>query len=217
MRFSFVIAGVCIVIGALLSYFTAINHSLFLFLNSLLPISTLWIAITTLGDGAVAGCIFYVLLRKHNDALAKGFIAALAGVVASDGLKKLFGVFRPEHTAGFEDTFHQLAEDIAVTSFSMPSGHTIAAFLLGTLLFKYLKLNLTGKILLSVLMVLIGLSRIALGVHWPADVFAGAGLGILIGLVCIALPIHIENKWGVLTVHVLYLTFVVALVHKYIF
>lgn len=214
MRFALVIACVCIVIGALLSYFTAINHSLFLLLNSLLPISVLWIAITTLGDGAVAGCIFYVLLRKHNDALAKGLVAAIAGVLVSDGLKKFFGVPRPEHTADFGQ-FHQLAEDIATTSFSMPSGHTIAAFLLGTLLFVYLKLNMVGKIALGVLMVVIGLSRIALGVHWPADVFVGAGLGIVVAMACIALPIRIENKWGVLTVHLLYLIFVVALVHKY--
>lgn len=217
MKVSIVIACVCIFIGALLSYFTEINQSIFLFINSFLPIAPMWIAITTLGDGAVAGCIFYILLRKNNDALAKGLIAAVAGLLVIDGLKTFFGIPRPEHAADFSEPFHRLAADIAVTSFSMPSGHTAAAFLLGTLLFASLKLNLMGKMALGILMVAIGLSRIALGVHWPADVFAGAGLGMLIAAVCAALPIHIENRWGVLVVHLLYLAFVVSLVHKYFF
>jgi len=216
MKLSLVAAVVLIIFGVALFFFPGANQSLFLSINSLFPNGNFWTAITTLGDGAVAGCIFYLLLRKHHDVLARGLIATIIGLIVAHGLKKLFGVPRPEHAADFTSQFHQLAEDIAITSFSMPSGHTVAAFLLGTLLFAYLKLNLASKILLGVIMVAVGVSRITLGVHWPADVFAGAGLGILIGIGCIALPIHIENKWGVLIVHLLYLSFVVSLVNKFI-
>lgn len=215
MKLPLSIAALLIVAGALLYFSPAQNQMLFVAVNSLLPISSLWIAITTLGDGAVAGCIFYLLCRKNNDVLAKGLIAAAAGLAASDGLKRLFGIARPEHAADFGSNFHLLAESMAVTSFSMPSGHTIAAFLLGTLLFKYLNLHVAGKIVLGVILLAVGVSRIALGVHWPADVLVGAGLGIFIGIACIALPIKIKYKWGGVVVHLLYLIFVVALIHKY--
>src|SRR5690606_13845349 len=108
-------------------------------------------------------------------------------------------------TLGFEQPFHLLVEPMSVTSFSMPSGHTLAAFLLGTLLFQYLKLHWLAKMLLGLLLVLIGLSRIALGVHWPADVLAGAGLGVFIGIIGGRLPIEITHKKGLVLVHLLYL------------
>ncbi len=215
MKLSLVTAVVSIIVGVALFFLPSANQSLFLYINSLFPNGYFWTVITTLGDGAVAGCIFYLLLRKNTDVLAKGLIAAVIGLLTAHGLKKLFGVPRPEHAVDFTSQFHRLAEEIAITSFSMPSGHTVAAFLLGTLLFAYLKLNLVGKILLGIIMVAVGISRITLGVHWPADVLAGAGLGILIGIGCTALPIHIENKWGMLMVHLLYLAFVVSLVNKY--
>jgi membrane-associated phospholipid phosphatase len=217
MRVSFAFAGVFVCLGVLLNSFVLFNQSLFLSLNALFPHQTFWTVITTIGDGAVAGCIFYLVMRKNNLALTRGFVAAVMGVIASNGLKHLFAVPRPEHTPGFERPFHLLVEPMSVTSFSMPSGHTLAAFLLGTLLFHFLKLNWPAKILLGLLLVLIGLSRIALGVHWPADVFAGAGLGIFIGLACGRLPVEITNKKGIVVVHLLYLAFVISLLNQYVF
>lgn len=217
MRLSLAFAGACVCLGVLLNTFMLVNQSLFVSLNGLFPHQTFWTVITTIGDGAVAGCIFYLVMRKNNLALTKGFIAALIGVAASNGLKHLFAVPRPEHTPGFYQPFHLLVEPMSVTSFSMPSGHTLAAFLLGTLLFQFLKLNWPAKILLGLLLVLIGVSRIALGVHWPADVFAGAGLGIFIGIACGRLPIEITNQKGIIVVHLLYLSFVISLLNQYVF
>ncbi|WP_331347124.1 phosphatase PAP2 family protein [Cellvibrio sp. UBA7661] len=216
MKLSLVAAVVLIIAGAALFFLPALNQSLFIYINSLFPHQLFWTAITTIGEGSVAGCIFYLLLRKNNDALLKGAIAAVAGLIVANGFKYLFAVPRPEHTASFDQPFHLLVEPMSVTSFSMPSGHTIAAFLLGTLLFHFLKLNLLGKIALGILLAAIGISRIALGVHWPADVLAGAGLGIFVASVSAGLPIHINNKKGIRVVHLLYLLFVVALVHKYV-
>jgi undecaprenyl-diphosphatase len=68
---------------------------------------------------------------------------------------------------------------IASDRFSFPSGHTMGAFLLATLVSLQL-----GFIALPLLIwaCCVGVSRVILGVHFPSDVIAGAGVGSLIGL-----------------------------------
>lgn len=71
---------------------------------------------------------------------------------------------------------------------SFPSTHTTIAFALGYVL-SYVEPKLRGWFYL--LAILIGLSRIYLGVHYPLDVFAGALLGSAIGL----LSIRVSRKF----------------------
>lgn len=59
--------------------------------------------------------------------------------------------------------------------FSLPSGHAAAAFVFATLVAAYYPLFAAPAYLLAGL---IGLSRVLLGVHYPADIVAGAALGI---------------------------------------
>ncbi len=204
-----------IVGGAALHFSVDLNHSFFLYINSVFPNGYLWNAITTLGDGAAAGCLFYVLFRTHNDFLVKGLAGAVVGTIASQGLKKVFEVARPEYTAELNGNFHFLAQTMRDINYSMPSGHTLTTFLMGTFILCSVKLHLLAKIMIVIAMLAVGISRIALGVHWPADVLAGAGLGILIGLGSAALPVSIHNKQAITCVHLLYLSFVVALVYQY--
>lgn len=213
-RLSLVVVALFVIVGVFLHFLPSLNKWLFVFINSIFPNPNFWLAITTLGDGAVAGCLFYLLFRKRNDVLAKGLIGAVIGLAASEGLKRLFAIFRPEHTIGFGD-FHLLADSMAATNYSMPSGHVITALLLGTFLFQYLKLNVVVKVVLVIILLLIAVSRIALGVHWPADVFVGAGLGIIIAVMCGLLPMTIKNGWQKLTVHILYLPFLLYGIFKY--
>lgn len=66
--------------------------------------------------------------------------------------------------------------------YSLPSGHTAAAFLMATLIGQfYPSVYLAALIWAS----LIGCSRILLGVHFLSDVVIGAWLGVLSGLVAI--------------------------------
>lgn len=58
--------------------------------------------------------------------------------------------------------------------FSMPSGHTAAAFLMASLIAHF---YVEFASIAHLWAVMIGMSRVVLGVHYPSDILAGALLG----------------------------------------
>lgn len=62
---------------------------------------------------------------------------------------------------------------------SFPSGHATFFFALATIIFLY---NKKIGILYFLFAALISLARVFCGIHWPADILAGAIAGILIAL-----------------------------------
>lgn len=63
--------------------------------------------------------------------------------------------------------------------FSLPSGHTAAAFLMATVIMHFYP---SLAVLAFTWASLVGLSRIVLRVHFPLDVLLGASLGISVAL-----------------------------------
>lgn len=78
-----------------------------------------------------------------------------------------------------------VVRDGAVSGLGFPSGHAAVAFALATALAP--ALGRRGRLVAYVLAVLVALARLVYGVHFPADVIGGAGLGLLCGLAAVVL------------------------------
>lgn len=74
---------------------------------------------------------------------------------------------------------------------SFPSGHTSQAFFAATLFIQYFEVNVWIAILLYAAALLVGITRMYIGAHYPRDVLAGAVLGTVWGL----LGTVIESYW----------------------
>jgi undecaprenyl-diphosphatase len=83
---------------------------------------------------------------------------------------------------------HNLIIDAAP---SFPSGHTIVMFALATSVYFY---DRKFGWFLYVCGILIGLGRVAGGVHYPSDILGGAVLGIIVGWLVYAVSDRILKK-----------------------
>jgi hypothetical protein len=99
-------------------------------------------------------------------------VVLLLSSYANSGLKDLFAHPRPPDL----DPAVELHE---AEGYGLPSGHSQAAVLAGCIIASGFRKRWLW-IVAIVLMVLIGFSRIYLGVHFPTDVFAGWALGAVV-------------------------------------
>lgn len=162
---------------------TTWNQSLFLWLNQTcvaLP-DWLWSSLTITGHTSVIFALFGLFLLpkfKRPDIITGLFVAAILGGMVSTVVKESLQIMRPPAVLAPEQ-FHLIGHKLDLVSF--PSGHTLTAFGVATLLIWGLKLRGWRLACVLALACLIGLSRIAVGAHWPLDVLGGAVLGSLCG------------------------------------
>lgn len=174
------------------------NQTLFLWLNAActaLP-DWLWASVTITSHTSMVFALLAPLLLpqvERGSTIVTGlFSAALLGGIVSTAIKESLQVLRPPAILPAE-SFHLIGHKLELVSF--PSGHTLSAFAIATLLILGLRLRgwrMTGTLVLACL---IGLSRIAVGAHWPLDVLAGSLLGIGCGWAGwkVALKLHTTN------------------------
>ncbi|HEX9012620.1 MAG TPA: phosphatase PAP2 family protein [Anaerolineaceae bacterium] len=74
---------------------------------------------------------------------------------------------------------------------SFPSGHTSQAFFLATFISRHFQLGLGFTALLYVIAVLVALTRIYVGAHYPRDVTAGALLGTVWGVISVLVDAYL--------------------------
>ncbi|MCL6308194.1 phosphatase PAP2 family protein [Pseudomonas sp. SZ57] len=146
--------------------------------------------VTSIGDfraQLLAASLLIIVLavaRQWRHA-AFALIATLGTAIANGILKTFFARARPE----------VLLEPL--TTYSMPSGHSSAAFALFMTLAvlagrgQPVRLRLTWMLVAGIPALAIALSRVYLGVHWPTDILAGM---LLAFCVCAASLAFIQRK-----------------------
>src|SRR5262245_37342162 len=165
------------------------------------PVGPAWLRemvrdVTALGSTGVLAIMvlavsgFLAMTRKGHAALAV-LVAVISGVLIGQTTKWAFARPRPE----------LVPHGMEVTTASFPSGHAMMSALvyltLGALLARTQAGQAVKAYILTVavvLTVLVGVSRIYLGVHWPSDVLAGWALGGVWALACWFVMLWLQQR-----------------------
>ena len=79
---------------------------------------------------------------------------------------------------------------------SFPSGHTSQAFFMATLLAQHFHASVWAALLLYGIALLVGITRVYVGAHYPRDVLAGAILGSAWGLLAAIVDPYVLIRLG---------------------
>ena len=152
-----------------------------------------WHVITWLGDTQLClALLATAALPRHPRWLMAMVWAALPATLFVHGIKASLPTARPLGVLG-SDGVHVIGAALYHGSF--PSGHTATAFVVAGCVVLSLAPAQRARWALPViaLATLVGLSRIAVGAHWPVDVLVGAAGG----WACAALGVWTAGRWPV--------------------
>lgn len=149
---------------------------------------------TFLGDGIMFGVLALIFLFvKRKVALVFAISGVLTLLITYLFKKIVFsGMPRPAAALG-EESLH-LVEGVKMAFWNtFPSGHTVTAFAIFTILCLYFK-KCVSQYLWIVLALIAGVSRVYLSQHFWGDIFVGSVLGILIAFVSVSLVFPEEKS-----------------------
>lgn len=172
-----------------------IENAVYMYISSYMnPIFTIIVKIiTNLGGPVIIAIICLVLCGLHQTRMKYGIpvvITVFSSFILNTILKYIFARQRPS-----------VLRLINETSYSFPSGHSMINASLYTIIILLLLKNADKKgkriiasITLVILFIIIGLSRIYLGVHYFGDVVAGWILGVFVAFIVYLVIKYFETK-----------------------
>jgi undecaprenyl-diphosphatase len=168
------------------------------------PIGPQWVEnslldVTALGGPTVLGLVvvsvagFLLLQTRYHTALVV-LATAASGEIANMAMKNLFLRPRPTIVPHLRD----------VSSTSFPSGHAMESAIiyltLGAMLMRLAERRITKIYCIGIavfMTLLVGISRVYLGVHYPTDVVAGWMFGFFWASLCWIVARRFEKESGV--------------------
>lgn len=199
------ISGVTLIVFSELAWKTIFRHTMGAFDNAFIwlvrylateRLDQTMIVITNFGYGYTYGFIvlatFFILMKQKRWLEVKGvLLCLLGGVVLNELLKRLFERARP-------DAF----QVVEAAGYSFPSGHAMVSLcfygMIAFLIARNIPLwywRLVVIVSAALFILLIGISRIYLGVHYPSDVLAGYTAGTMWLAFSISLLMWRERKY----------------------
>jgi undecaprenyl-diphosphatase len=190
--------------GNELSWFTSWDRAAFEVMNKWMTSSFFDLLMPALSNllfwlipFAVIWLIFFIRSDRQGKLIALCCFLVVAGTdqLSSNVIKPIVQRTRPCNVVPaahfYQDdkwiTTDKFALTIYKTSFSFPSSH--AANIAGQAMYwSYFYPQVSPVMILAT--VIVGFSRIYMGLHWPFDVFAGYLLGMIVALV-VALPMRV--------------------------
>ncbi|MPY71211.1 MAG: phosphatase PAP2 family protein [Alphaproteobacteria bacterium] len=155
--------------------------------------------VTALGSIPVLGLMtlgvlgYLLILRKRATALLV-LVSVGGGTALSSALKLLFARSRPD----------LVPHAVETATASFPSGHAMLSAVtyltLGALLARVEEGRHARGYVLGVgivLTLLVGFSRVYLGVHWPTDVLAGWSVGAAWAVLCTAVALRLQRRGAI--------------------
>lgn len=159
-------------------------------------VKTMALDITALGGTTVLIIVVLITLgflwiAKKRKAFILVAVAAVGGQIFNSGLKELFARPRPS-------VVPHLAE---VHTPSFPSGHSMMSAVIYLTLGILVSNLVEGRrqrafiiVVAVMLTVLVGISRVFLGVHYPSDVLAGWSVGLTWALICVMVERILQRR-----------------------
>lgn len=171
-------AAVCALLGALVAAFD-VNEAWFIAWNAAataIAPGYVWAGITNLASTLGAFALMTPLLSWRPRWLAATLLAAPAATLYTHGLKQFFAEPRPAAVLA-SDQFTIVGLPLRTDSF--PSGHSLTAFVVAGIIVLCASPAVRRQWAWVVLAaaILMCFSRVAVGAHWPLDLFAGAAGG----------------------------------------
>jgi undecaprenyl-diphosphatase len=185
---------------------TAFDHHIIMALRApgdpSMPIGPHWLRVaaldvTSLGSVTVLSLLvvaaggLFLALRRRREAVWL-VCASLGGWLITDRLKAVFGRERPPLSMHVVEAMNA----------SFPSGHSMLSatiyLTLGVLIARFAerrRVKVYAMAWAVAFTLMVGISRVYLGVHWPTDVLAGWCLGALWAMAIWLLAWALERRW----------------------
>jgi membrane-associated phospholipid phosphatase len=146
-----------------------------------------WSNITVLGDTMTLLCLLLPFVGRRPDLVWSIMVAVVVVSLLIHGAKMVFDMPRPPYLLS--------GDDIRVIGFkavsgAFPSGHSAAAFAFAGAI-CLMRFPVDAKVTVLLLAAAVGVSRVAVGIHWPLDVVGGA----LVGWLGVMLSVWLGRRW----------------------